>query len=116
MSSSCEDIFSTAASISVTAEQVNDRLNIARKNERTLLADLRQPATHWTALSARPWMATSIANVWSFRWHQFFRNALRRVGARPGGALLGKPGALFGASGVSALICYVELWGLERGT
>lgn len=77
---------------------------------------LRQPATHWPALSARPWMATSITDFWSFRWHQFFRNTFVAFGARPGGALFGKPGALFGAFGVSALIHYVGLWGLGKGT
>ena len=77
---------------------------------------LRQPATDWPALSARPWMATSIADFWSFRWHQFFRNTFITFGARPGGALLGQPGALFGAFGVSAILHYVGLWGLGRGT
>ena len=77
---------------------------------------LRQPTTHWPPLSARPWMATSITDFWSFRWHQFFRNTFIALGARPGGALFGKPGALFGAFGVSALMHYVGLWGLGRGT
>ncbi|KAF8271416.1 hypothetical protein EI94DRAFT_1720550 [Lactarius quietus] len=31
---------------------------------------LRQSAADWPALSARPWTATSIADFWSFRWHQ----------------------------------------------
>jgi hypothetical protein len=44
------------------------------------------------ALSARPWMATSITDFWSFRWHQFFRNTFVAFGARPGGALFGKAG------------------------
>ncbi len=77
---------------------------------------LRQPAEDWPALSARPWTATSIADFWGFRWHQFFRYIFVVFGARPGGALLGQPGALLGAFGVSALMHYVGMWGLGRGT
>ena len=77
---------------------------------------LRQPAADWPALSARPWMATSIADFWSFRWHQFFRQTFVAFGARPGGALLGRPGAFLGGFGVSSLLHYVGLWGLGKGT
>ncbi|KAH9005625.1 hypothetical protein EDB86DRAFT_3071396 [Lactarius hatsudake] len=77
---------------------------------------LRQPAADWPALSARPWTATSIVDLWSFRWHQFFRHVFVVFGARPGGALLGQPGALLGAFGVSAVLHYVGVWGLGWGT
>ncbi len=77
---------------------------------------LRQPAADWPALSARPWTATSIADFWSFRWHQFFRHTFVAFGARPGGALFGQSGALFGAFGVSAVLHYVGMWGLGKGT
>jgi hypothetical protein len=68
---------------------------------------LRQPATDWPPLSARPWTATSITDFWSFRWHQFFRHTF---------VTFGQPGAVLGAFGVSALLHYVGLWGLGRGT
>ncbi|KAH9059498.1 hypothetical protein EDB87DRAFT_1684577 [Lactarius vividus] len=77
---------------------------------------LRQPAADWPSLSARPWTATSIVDFWSFRWHQFFRHVFVVFGARPGGALLGQQGALLGAFGVSAVLHYVGVWGLGRGT
>ncbi|KAH9019080.1 hypothetical protein EDB85DRAFT_585567 [Lactarius pseudohatsudake] len=77
---------------------------------------LQQPAADWPALSARPWTATSIVDLWSFRWHQFFRHVFVVFGARPGGALLGQPGALLGAFGVSAVLHYVGMWGLGWGT
>ncbi|KAI9462850.1 hypothetical protein BJY52DRAFT_1255597 [Lactarius psammicola] len=70
---------------------------------------LRQPAAAWPALSARPWTATSIEDFWSFRWHQSFRTHLR-------GVLLGRPGALLGAFWVSAVMHYVGMWGLGKGT
>ncbi|KAH9059500.1 hypothetical protein EDB87DRAFT_759986 [Lactarius vividus] len=76
----------------------------------------RQPAADWPALSARPWTATSIVDFWSFRWHQFFRHVFVVFGARPGGALFGQPGALFGAFGISAVLHYFGVWGLGRGT
>jgi len=76
---------------------------------------LRQPAADWPAISARPWAATSITDFWSFRWHQCARHTFVTWGARPGGALLGRPGALVGAFTVSAVIHYVGMWGLGKG-
>ncbi|KAI0302795.1 hypothetical protein B0F90DRAFT_1809736 [Multifurca ochricompacta] len=70
---------------------------------------LRQPASQWPSLSDRPWMSTSITQFWSFRWHQFFRHIFVVFGARPGGKLLGQPGALI-------VIHDLGLWGLGHGT
>ena len=77
---------------------------------------LRQPASHWPRPSRRPWMATSVRDFWAVRWHQFYRHIFVVFGARPGGALLGPPGAAMGAFAVSALIHHVGLWGLARKT
>ena len=77
---------------------------------------LRQPAWQWPPLSDRPWMSTSIADFWGFRWHQLFRHVFVVFGARPGSALLGRPGALLGAFGVSAVVHDLGMWGLGRGT
>ncbi|KAI0303620.1 hypothetical protein B0F90DRAFT_1815930 [Multifurca ochricompacta] len=77
---------------------------------------LRQPASHWPPNSHRPWLSTSIHEFWSFRWHQFFRHFFITFGARPGGALLGQPGALIGAFTISATIHYLGMWGLGHGT
>jgi len=76
---------------------------------------LRQPATDWPAISARPWTATSITDFWSFRWHQSARHTFILWGARPGGALFGRPGALLGAFAISAVIHYVSMWGVGKG-
>jgi len=76
---------------------------------------LRQSAADWPALSARPWMATSLADFWSFRWQQSLRHTFTAYGARPGGALLGRPGALLGAFGVSAVLHHIGMWGFGRG-
>jgi len=77
---------------------------------------LRQPAWQWPPLFDRPWAATSITDLWSFRWHQTFRHNFIVFGARPGGALLGRPGALVGAFAVSAALHSLGIWGLGRGT
>jgi Membrane bound O-acyl transferase family len=76
---------------------------------------LRQPASHWPPLFRQPWVATSIGEFWSVHWHQFFRHFVIVFGARPGGALLGRPGALIGAFAVSSLIHIVGLWGTGSG-
>lgn len=77
---------------------------------------LRQPAWQWPPLSDRPWTATSVEDFWSFRWHQFLRHVFVVYGARPGGALLGRPGALLGAFAVSAVMHDLGMWALGRGT
>ncbi|KAI9450761.1 hypothetical protein F5148DRAFT_1152671 [Russula earlei] len=77
---------------------------------------LRQQAWQWPPLSNRPWTSTSVTEFWSFRWHQFFRHVFVVYGSRPGGALLGRPGALAGGFAVSAVMHDLGMWGLGRGT
>ena len=76
----------------------------------------RQPASAWPHFFQQPWLATSIRDVWSFRWHQLFRHLFIVWGARPGGALFGKPGALVGAFAASAILHHIALWGMGNGT
>jgi hypothetical protein len=76
----------------------------------------RQPASNWPPVSHRPWLSTSLNEFWSIRWHQLFRHVFITFGARPGGALLGRPGAVMGASAVSAALHYVSVWGLGNGS
>jgi Membrane bound O-acyl transferase family len=75
----------------------------------------RQPASHWPPFMRRPWMSTSLREFWSYRWHQALRHVFTVFGARPGGALLGLPGAVMGAFGVSAVLHHIGLWGLGKG-
>ena len=76
----------------------------------------RQPASLWPPLSHRPWLSTSLHEFWSFRWHQLFRHLFTVFGARPGGALLGRHGALIGAFAVSAVMHHVAVWGMGYGS
>jgi hypothetical protein len=71
---------------------------------------LRQPASHWPPLFRRPWTATSMRDFWGVRWHQFFRHFFVMFGSRPGGVLLGRPGAVMGAFVVSGLMHTVGFW------
>ena len=77
---------------------------------------LRQSACQWPPLFNRPWTSTSITDFWGRRWHQLFRHVFVAFGSRPGWALLGQPGALLGAFGVSGLTHDAAVWGLGRGT
>ncbi|KAI0291690.1 hypothetical protein BC826DRAFT_1105826 [Russula brevipes] len=76
----------------------------------------RHPASLWPRIFNKPWMSTSIHEFWSVRWHQLLRHLFITFGARPGGMLFGKPGALIGAFAVSAFIHHVCLWGLGNGS
>jgi hypothetical protein len=77
----------------------------------------RQPAFMWPRVFHQPWiMSTSLQDFWGFRWHQLYRQTYVVYGARPGGALFGKPGAVMGAFAVSAVMHHVALWGLGNGS
>ena len=76
---------------------------------------LRQPAWRWPPLFEHPWASTSLSDFWSFRWHQTFRYVFVGLGARPGGAILGRLGALLGAFTVSAALHDFGMWGLGEG-
>ena len=76
----------------------------------------RQPASVWPRAFNRPWMSTSIQEFWGFRWHQFMRHHFIMFGARPGGTLFGKPGAVMGAFALSAILHHIGLWGSGNGT
>jgi len=76
----------------------------------------RQPASNWPPVSHRPWLSTSLHECWNVRWHQLFRHIFTTIGARPCGALLGRPGAIMGAFTVSAVLHHVAVWGLGNGS
>lgn len=75
----------------------------------------RQPASDWPPVSDCPWLSTSIIEFWSIHWHQLFRHVFITFGTRPGGALLGRPGAIMGAFAVSAALHHLGMWGLGNG-
>jgi Membrane bound O-acyl transferase family len=76
----------------------------------------RQPASAWPPLFDRPWMSTSIQEFWNSRWHQLWRRNFIVFGARPGGALFGREGAVMGAFALSAVLHHIVLWSVGNGT
>jgi len=76
----------------------------------------RQPASAWPRLFHRPWLSTSLEEFWGVRWHQLGRHLFVVFGARPVGALFGRPGAVMGAFAVSAVIHYIVVWGFGNGS
>ncbi|KAH9041416.1 hypothetical protein EDB84DRAFT_1644417 [Lactarius hengduanensis] len=76
----------------------------------------RQPASHWPPVSNRPWVSTSLHEFWSTRWHQLFRHLFVTFGARPGAALLGRPGALICGFAVSGVMHNYAAWGTGYGS
>ena len=75
----------------------------------------RQPAWRYPPLFQRPWESTSLAEFWSFHWHQNHRYVFVSLGARPLGAILGRPGALLGAFAVSGVKNNLQTWALGNG-
>jgi hypothetical protein len=76
----------------------------------------RQPASAWPPAFDQPWMSTSLCELWSFRWHQFTRRIFITYGARPGGKLFGRPGAVMGAFAVSSILHHFGLWAVGNGS
>ncbi|KIY52401.1 hypothetical protein FISHEDRAFT_63786 [Fistulina hepatica ATCC 64428] len=75
----------------------------------------QQPA-QWPPLFNHPYIATSLSELWGYRWHQLFRHTFVEVGSRPMQFFFGDVGAVFGAFLVSALIHDWGLWGMGKGS
>jgi hypothetical protein len=67
----------------------------------------------WPPLSDSPCTSTTITEFWSFHCHQSYLHMFVVYGARPGGALLWKPGACLGAFVVSSVLHDLGIWGLR---
>ncbi|KAJ7593026.1 membrane bound O-acyl transferase family-domain-containing protein [Mycena floridula] len=77
---------------------------------------LQQPPRQYPLLFDKPWLATSVTEFWSRRWHQVFRDSFVGLGYAPGSALFGRPGGVIGAFVVSGILHYIALWGMGNGT
>jgi hypothetical protein len=105
--------FSTVCGAVVVYTAIDISYHIATLIGRILL---RQSTWQWPPISNRPWMSTSITELWGFRWHQMFRYVFVTFGSRPGAALLGRAGALMGAFAISAVLHDLSMWGIGQGT
>ncbi|KDR76355.1 hypothetical protein GALMADRAFT_247761 [Galerina marginata CBS 339.88] len=79
----------------------------------TLLA--HTPA-QWPPVFHAPWFATSLNEFWACRWHQVFRHLFIAAGGTPVLFLFGRAASVLGVFLVSALLHYIGLWGMRRGT
>lgn len=64
----------------------------------------------------KPWLSTSVREVWSKRWHLVLRVFFTSIGAKVGGALLGDVGAVLGAFTLSGILHDWTIWGMGKGT
>ena len=67
------------------------------------VAVFRQDPAQWPPVIQAPWLATSVRDFWSHRWHQLFRRSFIVLGGRPLSILFGNAGYIFGsflASGI----------------
>jgi len=61
------------------------------------VAVFRQEPAQWPPIFQAPWLATSLREFWSRRWHQLFKHAYVTLGGRPLSLIFGRAGYIFGA-------------------
>ena len=71
--------------------------------------------TQWPPLFDHPWLATSLSQFWSRRWHQLFKDIFVSFGGNTLDLLMGRIGRVLGAFFVSGLLHAFGLWGLGQG-
>ena len=67
------------------------------------VAVFRQDPAQWPPVIQAPWLATSVRDFWSRRWHQLFRRSFIVLGGWPLSIIFGNVGFIFGsflASGI----------------
>jgi len=76
---------------------------------------LRQDSSQWPPVFDHPWLASSLIELWSRRWHQLFRDCFLGLGAQPLSLIVGRIGGIIGAFAVSGILHDLGLWGMGRG-
>ena len=71
--------------------------------------------SQWPPLFDRPWLATSLSQFWSRRWHQLFTDTFVSFGGDPLALLMGRVGRVLGAFFVSGVLHAVGMLGLGQG-
>ncbi|KAL4068169.1 hypothetical protein J3A83DRAFT_4097323 [Scleroderma citrinum] len=75
---------------------------------------LRQDPAQWPPFFQAPWMATSLRDFWSRRWHQLYRRAFVILGGWPLSFVFGRAGYIIGsfiASGIFHNVVVIMLNG-----
>ena len=69
----------------------------------------RQEPTQWPPVIQAPWLATSVRDFWSRRWHQLFRRSFITLGGWPLSFLFGRVGYISGSFLASGIFHYITV-------
>ncbi|KIK17693.1 hypothetical protein PISMIDRAFT_214299 [Pisolithus microcarpus 441] len=82
----------------------------------TLLVSIfRQHPSQWPPLFDKPWLSTSLGEVWGQRWRQMLRFAFASCGGIPFAYLFGRPGGILGTLLMSGISHVIEFRAVGRG-
>ncbi|KAL0961365.1 hypothetical protein HGRIS_006321 [Hohenbuehelia grisea] len=73
------------------------------------------PASAWPPVMDNPWVANSLHELWSLRWHQLLRRTFYVFGGIPGFYLAGPFGMLFGTFLASGLFHETSIYAMGKG-
>ena len=71
--------------------------------------------SQWPPLFDHPWLATSLSQFWSRRWHQLFKDIYVSSGGNTLALLMGRVGRVLGAFFVSGVFHALGLLGMGQG-
>ncbi|KAI6014169.1 hypothetical protein EDC04DRAFT_673610 [Pisolithus marmoratus] len=75
----------------------------------------RQNPSQWPPLYDKPWLSTSLSELWGRRWHQTLRFPFVSCGGIPLAYLFGPPGGVLGTFLMSAIFHVIDLRSVGRG-
>lgn len=73
---------------------------------------LKQDPSYWPPLFDKPWLSTSVSELFHKRWHQMCRDCFIHLGFVPFSMAFGKAGGVLGAYLVSGLYHSVGTWAM----
>ncbi|KAI6113906.1 hypothetical protein EDD16DRAFT_1599106 [Pisolithus croceorrhizus] len=80
-----------------------------------LVSIFRQHSSQWPPLFDKPWLSTSLSEIWGRRWHQMPRFTFTSCGGIPFAYLFGRPGGILGTFLTSDIFHAIEFHAVGRG-
>ncbi|KAI6113911.1 hypothetical protein EDD16DRAFT_1119137 [Pisolithus croceorrhizus] len=80
-----------------------------------LVSIFRQHPSQWPPLFDKPWLSTSLSEIWGRRWHQMLRFNFASCGGIPFAYLFGRTGGILGTFLMSGIFHVVEFGAVGRG-
>ena len=74
-----------------------------------------QYPSQWPPLFDKPWLSTSLSDLWGRRWHQTLRHSAVALGGAPLAYFFGRPGYVLGTFLFSGAIHCVQFLAKKRG-